>query len=59
MNIQMREMKNGLAIVSEVMPHLHSVSLGVWVKCGSRFEEADKNGIAHFIEHLLFGCKNR
>ena len=60
MNIQMREMKNGLAIVSEVMPHLHSVSLGVWVKCGSRFEEADKNGIAHFIEHLLFkGTKTR
>lgn len=54
------EMKNGLVIASEVMPHLHSVSLGVWIKCGSRFEKAEETGISHFIEHLLFkGTKNR
>jgi predicted Zn-dependent peptidase len=60
MNVQKREMKNGLVVASEVMPHLRSVSLGVWVKCGSRFEAADKSGISHFIEHLLFkGTKTR
>ncbi len=60
MDVQKREMKNGLVIASEVMPHLRSVSLGVWVKCGSRFEGADDTGISHFIEHLLFkGTKSR
>jgi predicted Zn-dependent peptidase len=54
MDVRKKEMRNGLVVLSEVMPHLRSVSLGVWVKCGSRFEHADKNGIAHFIEHLLF-----
>jgi predicted Zn-dependent peptidase len=54
MDIQKRTMKNGLVVASEVMPHLRSVSLGVWLKCGSRFEEAEKTGISHFIEHLLF-----
>ena len=54
MDIQKKEMKNGLVILSEVMPHLRSVSLGVWVKCGSRFEDPRFSGIAHFIEHLLF-----
>jgi predicted Zn-dependent peptidase len=54
MDIQKRTMKNGLVVASEVMPHLRSVSLGVWIRCGSRFEEASKSGISHFIEHLLF-----
>lgn len=60
MDVQKREMKNGLVVASEVMPHLRSVSLGVWVKCGSRFEGEDNTGISHFIEHLLFkGTKTR
>ena len=54
MDIKKKEMKNGLVVLSEVMPHLRSVSLGVWVKCGSRFEDPRFSGIAHFIEHLLF-----
>ncbi len=60
MDVQKKTLKNGLVIASEVMPHLRSVSLGVWVKCGSRFETADKTGISHFIEHLLFkGTRTR
>jgi predicted Zn-dependent peptidase len=60
MDVQKKEMRNGLVVASEVMPHLRSVSLGVWVKSGSRFEEAGKTGISHFIEHLLFkGTKTR
>jgi predicted Zn-dependent peptidase len=60
MNIQLREMKNGLIVATEVMPHLRSASLGVWIKCGSRFEEANNTGISHFIEHLLFkGTRKR
>lgn len=53
-------MSNGLIVASEVMPHLRSASLGVWVKCGSRFEDNRETGISHFIEHLLFkGTKTR
>jgi predicted Zn-dependent peptidase len=53
-NFQKKEMRNGLVVASEVMPHLRSASLGIWVKCGSRFETAGLAGISHFIEHLLF-----
>jgi predicted Zn-dependent peptidase len=60
MDIQKKEMKNGLIVASEVMPQLRSVAIGVWVRCGSRFEDPEVNGISHFIEHLLFkGTKSR
>ena len=45
---------NGLTLVTERMPNLRSVALGVWMRRGSRHEAADQNGISHFIEHLLF-----
>ena len=42
------------------MPHMRSVSLGLWVGVGSRYEPARLNGACHFIEHLLFkGTKKR
>ena len=60
MDVQKREMKNGLVVATEVMPYLHSVAIGVWVKCGSRFEKDRDAGVSHFIEHLLFkGTKTR
>ncbi|HYK88437.1 MAG TPA: pitrilysin family protein [Acidobacteriota bacterium] len=60
MDVQIKQMRNGLVVVSEVMPHLRSVSIGVWVKSGSRFEESGTTGISHFIEHLLFkGTRSR
>jgi predicted Zn-dependent peptidase len=45
---------NGLTILTEEMPNLRSVSLGVWLRQGSRHESAEENGVSHFIEHLLF-----
>lgn len=45
---------NGLRIVTEEVPYLQSVSLGIWVRSGSRFEESQHNGVCHFIEHMLF-----
>jgi predicted Zn-dependent peptidase len=60
MDVQIRRMRNGLVVASEVMPHVHTVALGVWVKIGSRFEDGAVAGISHFIEHLLFkGTKSR
>lgn len=46
--------KNGLRIVSEHIPHFHSVAVGVFVNNGSRDELPEENGITHFIEHMLF-----
>ena len=46
--------KNGLRIVSEHIPHFHSVAVGVFVNNGSRDESPEENGITHFIEHMLF-----
>jgi predicted Zn-dependent peptidase len=60
MDVRKKQLGNGLIVVSEAMPHLRSASLGVWVKCGSRYEGAEDTGISHFIEHLLFkGTKSR
>jgi predicted Zn-dependent peptidase len=45
---------NGLRILTERMTHVRSVSIGVWLTRGSRHENADRSGIAHFVEHMLF-----
>jgi predicted Zn-dependent peptidase len=51
---------NGLTIATAEMPHMRSVSLGLWVGVGGRYEPAELNGVCHFIEHLLFkGTKRR
>ena len=53
-------LNNGIRIVTEHIPHVQSVSIGIWVKTGSRDENKEENGIAHFIEHMLFkGTKKR
>lgn len=45
---------NGLIIVSEKIPTVRSVSVGVWIKTGSRQESIELNGLAHYLEHMLF-----
>lgn len=51
---------NGLAVVTKSMAQRASVSVGVWVGIGSRFEPAPLNGVCHFIEHMLFkGTRRR
>ncbi|MBI3415948.1 MAG: insulinase family protein [Verrucomicrobia bacterium] len=51
---------NGLTVVTSEMPHRSSVSLGLWVGVGGRFEPAELSGASHFIEHLLFkGTRKR
>lgn len=46
--------QNGVRIVSEHIPYTRSVSIGIWVDAGSRYELPEENGITHFIEHMLF-----
>jgi predicted Zn-dependent peptidase len=45
---------NGLRLITESMPHVRSVTLGVWLTRGSRHENDERGGIAHFVEHMLF-----
>jgi len=53
-NIRRQTLPNGLTILTEEMAHVRSVSIGVWVKSGSRHEQAEANGISHFVEHMVF-----
>ena len=51
---------NGIRVITERMPHVRSVSVGIWIGTGSREESAHETGISHFIEHMVFkGTKNR
>jgi len=45
---------NGLRLLTESIPHVRSVSIGVWLTRGSRHEPSQYGGIAHFVEHMLF-----
>jgi predicted Zn-dependent peptidase len=45
---------NGLVVITEPVPHVRSVSVGVWLRTGSRSESPAHNGIAHFTEHMVF-----
>jgi len=54
------QLANGARIVTEEINYVNSVSIGIWVRVGSRNEERGNNGVSHFIEHMLFkGTKNR
>ncbi len=48
------QLNNGIRVITERIPHAHSVSIGIWITNGSRHDRSELNGVAHFIEHLLF-----
>lgn len=57
---QVTRLSNGLTVATAHMPHMASVSLGLWAAVGGRHEPAPLNGVSHFIEHLLFkGTRKR
>ena len=59
-NIHREVLPNGLTVITEEMEHIRSVSIGIWVKSGSRDEDPQWNGISHFVEHMVFkGTKHR
>jgi len=45
---------SGLRILSEYVPGVHSLAIGVWINAGSRDEARGREGIAHFVEHTVF-----
>src|SRR5580693_6795082 len=52
--VQKETLPNGLVVITDAMEHVHSVSVGIWLRTGSRREPPELNGISHFIEHMLF-----
>jgi predicted Zn-dependent peptidase len=58
--IRKQTLSNGITLLTEQMPHVRSVTFGVWLRRGSRHEPPPLNGASHFIEHLVFkGTENR
>jgi predicted Zn-dependent peptidase len=52
--VQLTDLDGGLRVVTETVPSVRSVALGLWVRTGSRDEEPHRAGVSHFLEHLLF-----
>ncbi|UCD54918.1 MAG: insulinase family protein [Candidatus Omnitrophota bacterium] len=53
-------LKNGLNVVTSYMPHMESVSIGLWIGVGGNYEEKRLSGMSHLIEHMLFkGTQSR
>ncbi len=60
MAVQISTLDNGLRVATDSMESVETVSLGVWVGVGTRNERAEVNGIAHFLEHMVFkGTRQR
>ncbi len=54
MSPRLTTLPNGLRVVSETMPQVKTVSVGVWVDAGARDETPEINGVAHMLEHMAF-----
>jgi predicted Zn-dependent peptidase len=58
--VKVTTLANGLRVAVDEMPEVESVSLGIWVACGTRHESAELNGMAHMLEHMAFkGTRTR
>ncbi|MEN6533503.1 MAG: pitrilysin family protein [Bryobacteraceae bacterium] len=57
--IEVSTLANGIRLVTETIPHVRSVAIGVWMGTGSRQESAEENGISHFVEHMVFKGTNK
>lgn len=58
--IKVTKLDNGLTIATDTIETVESVSLGIWSSAGARHENINNNGVAHFLEHMVFkGTKNR
>ena len=53
-DIKRHVLPNGMVVVTETMNHVRSVSIGIWIRNGSRREATNQNGLAHFMEHMVF-----
>jgi len=54
MTVNISTLQNGLRVVTEINPHVETVSTGVWVDAGTRYEDKAQHGISHMLEHMVF-----
>src|SRR3989442_14486810 len=47
-------LSSGVRVLTERIPHVRTVAVGIWVSVGSRYEPVEHHGISHFLEHLFF-----
>jgi len=60
MTVLVTSLDNGLRVATDAMDSVESVSLGAWVGVGTRHESPEVNGVAHFLEHMVFkGTRRR
>ncbi|VAX03123.1 Mitochondrial processing peptidase-like protein [hydrothermal vent metagenome] len=60
MTAEVTTLANGLRIVTDIMPHVETATVGVWTDVGSRHELPHQNGLSHMLEHMAFkGTKTR
>jgi predicted Zn-dependent peptidase len=59
MTTQLSTLPNGLRVATDRIDTVDTVSLGIWVDVGTRHEQADVNGVAHFLEHMAFKGTDR
>lgn len=52
-------LSNGIKVITEHIPYVNSISMGVWIRSGSRYESLSNNGVSHFIEHMMFKGTNK
>jgi predicted Zn-dependent peptidase len=52
--VERSELPGGIRVITEAMPSVRSVALGLWVRTGSRDEDTSQAGVSHFLEHMLF-----
>lgn len=58
--VEIRKLDCGVRVAMEVIPHVQSAAIGIWVKTGAVNEEAKYAGVSHYIEHMMFkGTENR
>ncbi|MBK8173977.1 MAG: insulinase family protein [Rhodospirillales bacterium] len=58
--IRVSTLKNGLRVASDAMDSVETISVGVWIEAGSRYESSSISGISHFLEHMVFkGTRRR
>lgn len=59
-NVRVSRLKNGTRVVTSTLPQVESVSVGIWVGVGGRYESGKMAGASHFLEHLMFkGTRKR
>ncbi len=54
MSIKVTKLESGLRVITDTVPEMETVAVGVWADVGTRHEDLKHNGVAHMVEHMMF-----